>query len=94
MQTVEMDDKGVFRINPLAFWTRGQIAEATAGFGLPEHPLAAKGYKSIGCAPCTAPVAEGQDERAGRWAHTIGLDERQKAECGIHLPAGDMNWSV
>jgi phosphoadenosine phosphosulfate reductase len=45
---------------------------------VPEHPLVARRYLSIGCAPCTSPVADGEDERAGRWAG------RSKTECGIH----------
>jgi phosphoadenosine phosphosulfate reductase len=46
--------------------------------GIPEHPLRARRYLSIGCMPCTSPVAEGEDERAGRWAGT------GKTECGLH----------
>jgi phosphoadenosine phosphosulfate reductase len=46
---------------------------------LPRHPLVARGYPSIGCAPCTTPVAPGEDSRAGRWR---GND---KIECGIHF---------
>jgi len=53
--------------------------------GLPEHPLFAKGYRSIGCAPCTTIVAEGEDPRAGRWR---GLN---KKECGIHF---DFNGAI
>jgi len=95
MQTIELDDKGIFRINPLAFWNKERQKLETAARHLPLHPLMAKGYLSIGCAPCTAPVAAGEDERAGRWAHTIGLDEDKKTECGIHLPAAEVsNWSV
>lgn len=96
MQTIELDDKGIFRINPLAMWTKEQQAAETKKRGLPEHPLVAKGYPSIGCAPCTQPVAEGEDERAGRWAHTIGIDEdEQKTECGIHLSSDEVSdWSV
>ena len=45
---------------------------------IPEHPLKAKRYLSIGCWPCTKPVAQGEDERAGRWAGNA------KTECGIH----------
>jgi phosphoadenosine phosphosulfate reductase len=52
---------------------------------LPEHPLYSKGYKSIGCAPCTSVVAEGEDPRAGRWR---GLN---KKECGIHF---DFNGAI
>jgi len=46
---------------------------------LPEHPLAALGYASIGCAPCTRPISAEEDERDGRWS---GL---QKTECGLHI---------
>lgn len=94
MQAIELDDKNIFRINPLALWSKGRTRTETSTRALPEHPLVAKGYLSIGCAPCTLPVAEGQDERAGRWAHTIGIENEQKTECGIHLPADATNWSV
>ncbi|HSF91492.1 MAG TPA: phosphoadenosine phosphosulfate reductase family protein, partial [Paracoccaceae bacterium] len=49
---------------------------------LPKHPLVAKGYPSIGCEPCTTPVAAGEDPRSGRWR---GQD---KVECGIHFENG------
>ena len=95
LETIELDDKGICRINPLALWDKDRQKQEVAQRNLPPHPLASKGYFSIGCAPCTLPVASGQDERAGRWAHTIGIDEEQKTECGIHLPASEMvNWSV
>ena len=95
MESIELDDKQIFRINPLAMWTKERQKEETLARGLPEHPLVSKGYLSIGCAPCTAPVLDGQDERAGRWAHTIGIEDEQKTECGIHLAAGEVaDWSV
>ena len=94
MQTIELDENGVFKINPLADWSRDDQREAVLARNIPPHPLVAKGYKSIGCEPCTVPVADGQDERAGRWAHTIGIEDEQKTECGIHIPASEMNWSV
>ena len=95
MRTIELDDKNIFRINPIALWSKERQKQEIAARGLPEHPLVAKGYLSIGCAPCTAPVAAGQDERAGRWAHTIGIDNEQKVECGIHLATDEVtNWSV
>lgn len=95
MQTIELDDKGIFRINPLARWSKQEQQEEIKKRALPAHPLIEKGYLSIGCAPCTAPVAEGQDPRAGRWAHTIGIEDEQKTECGIHLSGEDVaNWSV
>ncbi len=66
------------KINPIATWTEDDIASYEADHDLPVHPLIAKGYPSIGCAPTTRPVAEGEDPRAGRWA---GSD---KTECGLH----------
>lgn len=66
------------KVNPLAYFTDEDVLAYRRAHDLPEHPLYAKGYKSIGCAPCTSAVAEGEDARAGRWR---GLD---KKECGIH----------
>ncbi|HEY2215569.1 MAG TPA: phosphoadenylyl-sulfate reductase [Acidimicrobiales bacterium] len=69
---------GLVKINPLATWTGDDIASYLKDHDLPSHPLVSQGYLSIGCAPTTRPVAEGEDPRAGRWA---GLD---KSECGLH----------
>lgn len=86
MQTIELHEDGRFRINPLAFWTKEDIKAEFKRRNLPEHPLVARGYPSIGCAPCTQPVKPGEDERAGRWAHTAELPGgEKKVECGIHL---------
>jgi len=93
MRTVEMDDDGRFRINPLAAWSRQDQSDYRKTHKLPPHPMVAQGYLSIGCAPCTRKVNEGEDERAGRWAHTME-DGLQKTECGIHLPAETPDWSV
>lgn len=93
--TIELDDKGIFRINPLALWGKERQEQEIAARRLPAHPLVAKGYASIGCAPCTQPVIAGQDPRGGRWAHTIGIENERKVECGIHLASSDVaNWSV
>lgn len=72
------------RVNPLAHWRPQDIQEYMIENNLPRHPLVAKGYPSIGCAPCTSPVKEGEDQRAGRWR---GLE---KEECGIHFIGGRM----
>ncbi len=66
------------KVNPLATWTDDDITSYVADHDLPAHPLVSQGYRSIGCAPTTRPVAEGEDARAGRWS---GLD---KSECGLH----------
>lgn len=85
LQTIELDDKNIFRINPLAQWNKERQKSEFAKRNLPVHPLVALGYPSIGCEPCTAPVKTGEDERAGRWKQTIKNGE-QKTECGLHLP--------
>jgi phosphoadenosine phosphosulfate reductase len=77
------DDR--IKVNPLAYFSDADVTTYKATHGLPEHPLFAKGYKSIGCAPCTTIVAEGEDPRAGRWR---GLN---KKECGIHF---DFNGAI
>lgn len=74
------DAEGRLKINPLIDWTPSQIAAYFILHDLPQHPLIAQGYPSIGCSPCTRPVAPGEDARSGRWA---GWD---KVECGIHRP--------
>ncbi len=85
LQTVELDDKNIFRINPLANWDKARIQHEAEKRDLPQHPLVALGYPSIGCAPCTSPVKPGEDERAGRWRHTATKDHEQKTECGLHV---------
>ena len=70
------------KVNPLAHWGRADIEEYMVENRLPRHPLVAKGYPSIGCAPCTSPVAPGEDPRAGRWRGSA------KTECGIHFAGG------
>ncbi len=69
---------GKVKINPLAGWSLDRVEAAFAARGLPQHPLLADGYLSVGCRPCTQPTAPGTDLRSGRWA---GL---AKSECGIH----------
>jgi phosphoadenosine phosphosulfate reductase len=71
------------RINPLASWTTADQAAYMRAHGLRENPLVAYGYLSIGCFPCTQPVAQGEDPRSGRWAG------QAKTECGIHLSGLD-----
>jgi phosphoadenosine phosphosulfate reductase len=69
---------GKLKFNPLANWGKADLDAYAAEHDLPEHPLVAFGYPSIGCWPCTSPVEEGGDIRSGRWAGS------QKSECGIH----------
>ncbi|WP_380058556.1 phosphoadenylyl-sulfate reductase [Falsihalocynthiibacter sp. SS001] len=77
------EDKRI-KVNPLAHWAPEDLRDYMDNNRLPRHPLVAKGYPSIGCAPCTSPVAEGEDPRSGRWRG------QNKVECGIHFVDGKM----
>ncbi|WP_228375030.1 phosphoadenylyl-sulfate reductase [Demequina iriomotensis] len=80
MPVVSWDAKhGLVKINPLALWDDAAVEAYQEAHGLPRNPLVAQGYPSIGCLPCTKPVAPGEDPRSGRWAG------QGKTECGIHV---------
>ncbi len=72
---------GLVKINPLATWSDEDVEEYRIGHDLPAHPLIAKGFPSIGCAPTTRQVAPGEHPRSGRF---FGME---KTECGLHLPS-------
>jgi len=73
------DLRGLVKVNPIANWTNEQVASYIQEHNVPYNPLLDQGYLSIGCQPCTQPVAPGvEDIRSGRWA---GQD---KTECGLH----------
>jgi phosphoadenosine phosphosulfate reductase len=76
-------EKNILKVNPLARWSRDQVWAYIRQHGIPYNPLMDRGFRSIGCYPCTSVVISGQDERAGRWT---GFD---KNECGIHTFLGD-----
>lgn len=78
LPVVEADGERI-KVNPLAAWSRDELNAYLKRHDLPEHPLVADGFRSIGCMPCTTRVAEGEDERNGRWRGN------GKTECGIHL---------
>ncbi|MBW3547497.1 MAG: phosphoadenylyl-sulfate reductase, partial [Actinobacteria bacterium] len=69
---------GTVKVNPLATWSDDDVADYVRKRQLPVHPLSSEGYASIGCWPCTRPVGDGDDPRAGRWP---GMG---KTECGLH----------
>jgi phosphoadenosine phosphosulfate reductase len=76
---VDWDAKrGMVKVNPIAAWGQDDVDSYIALHQIPVNPLFELGYGSIGCAPCTRPIAPGEDARAGRWAG------RGKTECGIH----------
>ncbi|WP_431246487.1 phosphoadenylyl-sulfate reductase [Leifsonia xyli] len=77
---IAWDEKnGLVKVNPLAAWTFDELIDYATVNAVPLNLLLTSGYPSIGCEPCTKPVAEGEDPRSGRWA---GL---AKTECGLHL---------
>lgn len=80
-QPVEVLPDGRVKVQPLVAWTSKDVWAYIHAHDLPVHPLFSQGYLSIGCAPCTAPVTDGGDERAGRWAN------QTKTECGLHTDA-------
>jgi sulfate adenylyltransferase len=76
---VERDRRnGMVKVNPLAAWSARDVWLHLREHDVPQNPLHAKGYPSIGCWPCTGPVAAGENPRAGRWRG------RPKTECGLH----------
>jgi len=78
-RAVEWDPKfNLVKVNPLLRWTAADVDAYVARHGVPVNPLHARGYPSIGCEPCTSPVAPDEDPRAGRWR---GRDSK---ECGLH----------
>jgi phosphoadenosine phosphosulfate reductase len=78
-RVVDWDAKrGMVKVNPIAAWTQDVVDAYVTEHQVPVNPLQEIGYASIGCAPCTRPVAPGEDPRAGRWAG------RGKTECGLH----------
>lgn len=76
-------DHYILKLNPMANWSREAVWSYIKEHGIPYNPLTDRGYRSIGCMPCTRATAAGEDERAGRWT---GFE---KAECGIHTFLGD-----
>jgi len=67
------------KINPIVTWSDDDLLTYQTIHELPANPLVDKGYASIGCWPCTRPVAPGEDRRAGRWSG------QAKTECGLHV---------
>ena len=76
---IEELDKGLLKLNPILIWYEREIWQYLALLQIPVNPLYLKGYRSLGCAPCTK-IAQGHDERAGRWIGT----SKCGGECGIH----------
>lgn len=81
IERVEFDaERSKFKFNPLADWIAEDIEHYFSVHDLPRHPLLARGFRSVGCGPCTSAVGEDESARAGRWRG------RGKLECGLHRP--------
>lgn len=80
MPMIEWDtQKNLYKINPLIDWSFEKLETYLAEHKIPQNPLHKKGFISIGCAPCTRAIAEGEHPRAGRWWW-----ENSQKECGLH----------
>lgn len=76
---IEERDKGLIKLNPILLWKEREVWQYLALNKVDVNPLYARGYRSLGCEPCTK-ITTAEDERAGRWVGT----KKQGGECGIH----------
>ncbi|MGH2664354.1 phosphoadenylyl-sulfate reductase [Flavobacterium sp.] len=70
----------LYKYNPLLHWTTEEVKDYVTKKGVPYNVLHDQGFVSIGCAPCTRALKEGEDFRAGRW----WWEDTSKKECGLH----------
>jgi phosphoadenosine phosphosulfate reductase len=75
-------DQRLIKVSPLFDWRRDQVLSFIREHSVPYSSLHDRGFASIGCAPCTRPIAPGEPERAGRW----WWEQEEKKECGLHWP--------
>lgn len=80
---LDTSDASRVKINPLAHWTWGDVWHFIAVNRVPYNPLHDQFYPSIGCAPCTRAVSQGEDFRSGRW----WWEDESSKECGLHVAA-------
>ena len=81
MHEIEFDEqRQLFKLNPLIDFTTEDCFAYLKENRVPYNPLHDKGFISIGCAPCTRAIKEGEDFRAGRW----WWEDESKKECGLH----------
>jgi phosphoadenosine phosphosulfate reductase len=82
LASIELDEanNGILKINPLLDWSEAQVWEYAEQHRVPINRLHRQGYPSIGCTPCTRPVAPGEHPRAGRW----WWENPEQKECGLH----------
>jgi phosphoadenosine phosphosulfate reductase len=81
MERLEWDEAHqLFKFHPILSWSFDEVKHYVKSNGIPYNPLHDKGFVSIGCAPCTRAIQEGEDFRAGRW----WWEDESKKECGLH----------
>jgi phosphoadenosine phosphosulfate reductase len=81
---------GGYSFAPLFDWKNEDVEAYIAKNGLPVHPLYERSFRSIGCYPCTTPVAPGEDDRAGRWRHLRKPEAEDAPQyCRINFSDGD-----
>ena len=81
MHAIEWDaSNGLHKFHPIFNWTLEEVKDYIKTHNIPYNPLHDKGFPSIGCAPCTRAVKDGEDFRAGRW----WWEDQNKKECGLH----------
>ena len=88
-QEIEERDKGLIKLNPILIWKEREIWQYLALNQVPVNPLYGKGYRSLGCLPCTH-ITNEEDERAGRWIGT----SKCGGECGIHTRPLKTNYQI
>ncbi len=86
---VEQRDVGLIKLNPILLFKEREVWQYLAVYGVKANKLYGDGYRSLGCAPCTAITAD-EDERAGRWLNS----SKCGGECGIHTRPLKEHWSV
>lgn len=88
-QEIEERDIGLIKVNPILIWYEREVWQYLALNQVQVNPLYSKGYRSLGCAPCTQ-ISTGPDERAGRWIGT----SKCGGECGIHTRPLKNNYQI
>ena len=84
LSQVEWDEGNeLIKYHPLLYWNTEEVKDYIRQHKIPYNPLHDKGFVSIGCAPCTRAIKEGEDFRAGRW----WWEDNSKKECGLHQHA-------
>jgi phosphoadenosine phosphosulfate reductase len=81
LQQLEWDSVNqIIKYHPLLYWTTDEVRSYIDQHNIPYNPLHDRGFVSIGCAPCTRAIKQGEDFRAGRW----WWEDNSKKECGLH----------